>query len=196
MERAVSQYEEANKDVGVEALQLWPDAAVQMLLYTLSKDPSVRIRRAAMSLLTSVPSQHESAQLEAIVQLLVLKCRDKDAAVQQQAYSMLAQLSGYTLLQTLSIEDWRAVLDTALLASALSGDALTEQQLQEPGRKLLHKWLKLDQVAEMRANVVGCRHSPELQTTLAVQSAAYLQALQIPWCHNAMYQAYFTALQS
>lgn len=34
-------------------LQLWPEEALQLLLYTVLHDPSVRMRRACMGLLTS-----------------------------------------------------------------------------------------------------------------------------------------------
>lgn len=194
MERAVNHYEGAHEDDGEALLQLWPDAAVQMLSFTLSKDPSVRIRRAAMSLLTSVPSQNQSPQIEAIVQLLLLKCREKDAAVQRQAYNMLTQVPGYILLGCCSIEDWRTVLDTALLVHALEHDDDTKQHLQASGCELLHKWLRLDQVREMSREEGG--HEMEAGGTMQamMQSAASLQALQIPWDNPAMCQAYATAL--
>lgn len=45
----------ADDDAGNQArLQLWPEAALQMLYFTVMHDPSVRMRRAAMALLSSV----------------------------------------------------------------------------------------------------------------------------------------------
>ena len=191
MERAISSFEELHEEDNEALLNFWPSAAVQMLLFTLSKDPSVRIRRAAMSLLTAVPAQHQSAQMGATVQLLVLKCRDKDAVVQRQAYSMLRQLPGEVLTDFLSIEDWRAILDTALLSCrAADGSISIDQELQASGCALLQQWLRLEQTCSAQS-------SPHVLTegVNAVQQAApYPQALQIPWNNAAIYQAYCTGL--
>lgn len=197
MERAVSRFEEGHEDNDEALLNLWPNVAIQMLLFTLSKDPSVRIRRAAISLLTAVPSQHQSAQMEATVQLLVLKCRDKDAVVQRQAYSMLRQLPAEVLTGFLSIEDWRAVLDTALLSChATDSTSGTEQELQASGCALLHKWVRLEQTCDAQSSHQALAEEMEGSWEGLQQAAAHLQALQIPWDNAAMYQAYCTGLCS
>ncbi|KAL0044205.1 hypothetical protein WJX82_004139 [Trebouxia sp. C0006] len=92
MGRAIDHFLNSPSSSDEAQLQLWPEEGVHLLLFTCTKDPSVRIRRAAMSLLTSVVSKQQSAQEEAIVRALVLKCRDKDSRVQSQAYEMLVQL--------------------------------------------------------------------------------------------------------
>lgn len=201
MERAITQFtqihaeQDDDDDIDDAMSQLWPDAAIQMLLFTLAKDPSVKIRRAAMALLTAVPSHPHSPQMEAVVQLLVLKCSDRDSAVQTQAYSMLAQLPGNVLTEHLSIEDWRTVLDIALLSNLSSGISIVAQQeLQSFGDALLHKWIRLEQLHAV-CSKQGLHIMNDENTTQAIQqAAAYIQALHIPWHNPAMYQAYSDAL--
>lgn len=208
MEKAVNSFEEEHEEDDMALLNLWPEAAVHMLLFTLSKDPSVRIRRAAMSVLTAIPARQHSAQEAAILQLLLLKCRDKDSNVQQQAYSMLTQLPAETLSEHLSIEDWRAVLDTALLGSELTGRGIDVQaDIQAFGSVLLHKWLgtsnsQLNSRHDIRILVssdadVMCGDHDSSEPTFegAIEHAAHcLRALQVPLQIDAVYEAYSAAL--
>ena len=202
MERAITHFtqthaDQDDDDIDDTMLQFWPDAAIQMLLFTLAKDPSVKIRRAAMALLTAVPSHAHSPQMEAVVQLLVLKCRDRDSAVQTQAYNMLAQLPGDVLTEHLSTEDWRTVLDTALLSNLSPGASVeAQQELQSSGNALLRKWTRLEQVHAV-CSKQGLHVNDNESSTQAIQhAAAYIQALHIPWHNPAMYQAYSAALCS
>ena len=200
MEKAVNSFEEDHEEDDTALLDLWPEAAVHMLLFTLSKDPSVRIRRAAMAVLTAIPSRQHSAQEAAILQLLLLKCRDKDTAVQQQALSRMSQLPADTLSEHLSIEDWRAVLDTALLGAYFGTSSGTDAQgeTQAFGSVLLHKWLRTSQLGGISSDAEAmCRSNDRSVATFGAtleQAAYYLRALQIPWQIQPVYQAYSAAL--
>lgn len=48
------------------------------------------------------------------VNVLALKCRDKDAHVREAAYEMLAALPAQSLHAALLPSDWRAVIDSGL----------------------------------------------------------------------------------
>ena len=58
MSAAVDEYLDKLGDAGDDAeearLKLWPDHALQMLIFASMHDPSVRMRRACMALMTSV----------------------------------------------------------------------------------------------------------------------------------------------
>lgn len=203
MDRAVDKFLYDHSSDDDAQLALWPDDAVSLLLFTCNKDPSVRIRRAAMSLLTSVVSKQQSGQEQAIVHALVLKCRDKDAKVQSQAYQMMVQLPAETLAAHLLIEEWRAVLDTALLS--MQGVSTEQDQhrkeVQRLGSELLHKYLGFKQVLQaLPADFMSPAgiHIELLEHTDALdavgQASQYLQALQLPWHNNAVYLAYSAAL--
>ena len=203
MDRAIDQFLNSPSSSDEAQLQLWPEEGVHLLLFTCSKDPSVRIRRAAMSLLTSVVSKQQSAQEEAIVRALVLKCRDKDARVQSQAYEMLVQLPIETLTAYLQIEDWRAVLDTALLnMQAAASDSAADEDHQREGAvhalgiQLLQKYLDTNKVLQAFS---GDATSAKVEGIDAVLQAVchasqYLQALQLPWHSSVVYHAYSSAL--
>lgn len=208
MDRAVDKYLQDKPDSDDAQLLLWPAEAVQLLLFTCTKDPSVRIRRDVMSLLTSVVSRHESTQEADILGTLVLKCRDKDSKVQTQAYEMLLQLPIDTLRAHLRLEDWRAVLDTALLserADCLDCAAGSEQsKIQKLGADMLQKYLKSEEVLHLLDN----HHAVTLSTaTNGVSSASAalrmlefasqrLKALQLPWHNSTVHDAYGAALSN
>ena len=206
MDRAVDTFLLDSSDSDHAQLQLWSEEAVQLLLFTCAKDPSVRIRRAAMSLLTSVVSRQQSVQESDIVHTLLLKCRDKDSKVQRQAYGMMVQLPTATLTAHLRIEDWRAVLNTALLSKrAADLDIASEAEHQEvvtAGTHLLHKYLETEQIlSQLQNDAVAFVTAPDnacvpVAILSAVQHASQsLQALQLPWHNSAVCQAYSTALQ-
>ena len=205
MDRAIDRFLHGSSSDDDAQLELWPEEAVQLLLFTCSKDPSVRLRRAAMSLLTSVVSRQQSTQEHAIVHALVLKCRDKDAKVQSQAYQMILQLPIEALTAHLRIEDWRAALDTALLSrqaglagNLADGDEQQQKEVQSFGAALLHKYLVSSKVLQPLSEetvqptdaVAGV--ASELDTV--VHASQYLQPLQLPWHNIAVYQAYSSAL--
>ena len=214
MDRVIDKYMQdtcGHDDADDEAqLRLWPEECVQLLLFTCAKDPSVRIRRAAMSLLTSVVSRQHSAQEGDIVQMLLLKCRDKDSKVQSQAYEMMAQLPINTLNTHLRIEHWRAVLDTALLTKQAADDAECtiedeQSQIRNFGTGLLHQYLRTNQVLPVLRDpsaLTALVTAPACVGAVpdvvnAVQYASQrLQALQLPWHSPAVYEQYCAALRS
>lgn len=200
MDRAIDKYLQDNSDNDDAQLLLWPEEAVQLLLFSCNKDPSIRIRRAAMSLLTSVVSRQQSRQEADIVSTLVLKCRDKDSKVQTQAYQMMVQLPIDTLTPFLKLEDWRAVLDTALLSKP--ADCLDTTEVQQLGTDLLQKYLTIKQVAPILCSSDAASLSSASADVFA-ESAAFrslgiasqrLQALQLPWHNNPVHEAYCSAL--
>ncbi len=205
MDRAIDHFLNSPSSSDEAQLQLWPEEGVHLLLFTCTKDPSVRIRRAAMSLLTSVVSKQQSAQEEAIVRALVLKCRDKDSRVQSQAYEMLVQLPSEALTAYLQIEDWRAVLDTALLNtqtaasdSLADGDHQQDNAVHAIGMQLLQKYLDTNKVLQAfcgdaaSADVKGVHADAVLQAVC--HASQYLQALQLPWHSSVVHHAYSSAL--
>lgn len=205
MDRAIDQFLNGPSSSDEAQLQLWPEEAVHLLLFTCSKDPSVRIRRAAMSLLTSVVSKQQSAQEEAIVRALVLKCRDKDAKVQSQAYEMLVQLPIETLTAYLQIDDWRAVLDTALLnMQAAVSDSLADEDHQRDsavhalGIQLLQKYLDTNKVLQALCSDAASADEEGVDAKAVLQAVChasqYLQALQLPWHSSVVHHAYSSAL--
>lgn len=205
MDRAIDQFLNGPSSSDEAQLQLWPEEAVHLLLFTCSKDPSVRIRRAAMSLLTSVVSKQQSAQEEAIVRALVLKCRDKDAKVQSQAYEMLVQLPTETLTAYLQIDDWRAVLDTALLnMQAAVSDSLADEDHQRDsvvhalGIQLLQKYLDTNKVLQALCSDAASADEEGVDAKAVLQAVChasqYLQALQLPWHSSVVHHAYSSAL--
>lgn len=198
MDRAIDKYLQDNKDSDDAQLLLWPEEAVQLLLFSCNKDPSIRIRRAAMSLLTSVVSRQQSRQEADIVSTLILKCRDKDSKVQTQAYQMLVQLPIDTLTPFLKLEDWRAVLDTALLGKPADCLDTTEQpEIQKLGTDLLHKYLTTNEVAPILCSNDAASLSAASADVFAESSAfrslgiasQRLQALQLPWHNNPVHAA-------
>lgn len=208
MDRAIDKFLHSNNTNNEAQLELWPEEAVQLLLFTCNKDPSVRIRRAAMSLLTSVVSKQQSPQSpqeQAIVHTLILKCRDKDAKVQFQAYEMLVQLPIMTLRAHLRIEDWRAVLDTAILTThaVMSDTADADHQqandVHAVGTQLLHRYLDTYRVLQSLSNdtiyagEAGCP-GVELALNAVYHASQYLQALQLPWHSSTVQHAYSSAL--
>ncbi len=205
MDRAIDQFLNSPSSSDEAQLQLWPEEAVHLLLFTCSKDPSVRIRRAAMSLLTSVVSKQQSAQEEAIVRALVPKCRDKDAKVQSQAYEMLVQLPIETLTAYLQIDDWRAVLDTALLnMQAAVSDLLADEDHQRDsvvhalGIQLLQKYLDTNKVLQALCSDAASADEEGVDAKAVLQAVChasqYLQALQLPWHSSVVHHAYSSAL--
>lgn len=205
MDRAIDQFLNGPSSSDEAQLQLWPEEAVHLLLFTCSKDPSVRIRRAAMSLLTSVVSKQQSAQEEAIVRALVPKCRDKDAKVQSQAYEMLVQLPTETLTAYLQIDDWRAVLDTALLnMQAAVSDLLADEDHQRDsvvhalGIQLLQKYLDTNKVLQALCSDAASADEEGVDAKAVLQAVChasqYLQALQLPWHSSVVHHAYSSAL--
>lgn len=205
MDRAIGKYLQNNHDNDDAQLGLWPEEAVQLLLFSCTKDPSIRIRRAAMSLLTSVVSRQQSAQEADIISMLVLKCRDKDIKVQTQAYQMLVQLPIHTLTLHLKLEDWRAVLDTALLGKQADCLDCTEQpEIQKLGTDLLHQYLKTKEMLPLQYNpalfcnagdVVCTQREFEPLKTLG-HTSQLLQALHLPWHNSTVHGAYCSALLS
>ena len=202
IDRAIDKYLQDNHENDDTQLALWPEEAVQLLLFSCTKDPSIRIRRAAMSLLTSVVSRQHSAQEACIISTLVLKCRDKDSKVQIQAYQMLLQLPIETLTLHLELADWRAVLDTALLGKQTGNLDCTENQpeIHNLGTDLLHKYLKTTEMLPLQysnallsnAGDDVCMQSAAFQTL--GHSSQLLQALQLPWHNNTVHAAYCAAL--
>ena len=200
MDRAIDKYLQDNHDNDDAQLVLWPEEAVQLLLFSCTKDPSIRIRRAAMSLLTSVVSRQQSAQEADIISMLVLKCRDKDIKVQKQAYQMLVQLPIDTLTNHLKLEDWRAVLDTALLGKQAN---YTEQpDIQKLGTDLLHKYLQpkemlpLQYIPALLSNAGDDVYTQSAVVKTLRHTSQLLQALQLPWHNSAIHEAYCSALLS
>ncbi len=208
MDRAIDQFLNSPSSSDEAQLQLWPEECVHLLLFTCTKDPSVQIRRAAMSLLTSVVSKQQSAQEEAIVRALVLKCRDKDSRVQSQAYEMLVQLPIETLTAYLQIEDWRAVLDTALLntqaAASMTSDSPADGDHQQDnavhaiGIHLLQKHLDTNKVLQAFSGDVASADVDSVDADAVLQAVChasqYLQALQLPWHSSVVHHAYSSAL--
>ena len=206
MDRAVDKYLRDNPDSDDAQLGLWPEEAVQLLLFTCTKDTSVRIRRAVMSLLTSVVSRQQSTQEVDILSTLVLKCRDKDSKVQTQAYEMLLQLPIDTLRAHLRLEDWRAVLDTALLskqADHVDSAAGSEQpELQVLGTDMLHKYLKSEEVPPWGDNAAAANDIVSSGSAVLIMrrslefASCRLKALQLPWHNSTVHDAYAAALQN
>lgn len=207
MDRAVDRFLQDQSESDNAQLQLWPEDAVQLLLFSCAKDPSVRIRRATMSLLTSFVSRQHSVQESDIVHTLLLKCRDKDSKVKMQAYKMMVQLPIATLTAHLRIEDWRTVLDTALLskqAADMDSAAETEQpEIMTAGTDLLHKYLDAEKLLPLvHGDSVAFATAPVSVSVPDVISSAMehasqsLQALQLPWHSGTVYQAYSAALQA
>lgn len=205
MDGAIDRFLNSPSSSDEAQLQLWPEEGVHLLLFTCTKDPSVRIRRAAMSLLTSVVSKQQSAQEEAIVCTLVLKCRDKDSRFQSQAYEMLVQLPIETLTAYLQIEDWRAVLDTALLnMQAAASDSMADEDHQQDnavyalGVQLLQKYLDTNKVLQAFCSDVASADNEGVDADAVLQAvyheSQYLQALQLPWYSSAVHHAYSSAL--
>ena len=203
MDRAIDKYLQDNHEDDGAQLVLWPEEAVQLLLFSCTKDPSIRIRRAAIALLTSVVSRQQSTQEADIIRTLVLKCRDKDSKVQTQAYQMLMQLPIDALTLHLQLEDWRAVLDTALLGKQADNVDCTEQpEIHNLGTDLLHKYLKTREMLPLQYSTAL---SPNTGDDIYMQSAALknlghasqlLQALQLPWHNSSVHQAYCSALSN
>ena len=50
----------------------------------------------------------------AVVHVLLLKCRNRDARVREAAYNMLAAVPAATLHAVLKADEWRPVLDYSL----------------------------------------------------------------------------------
>ena len=203
MDRAIDRFLNSPGSSDEAQPQLWPEEGVHLLLFTCTKDPSVRIRRAAMSLLTSVVSKQKSAQEEAIVRALVLKCRDKDSRVQTQAYEMLVQLPIETLTAYLQIEDWRAVLDTALLnMQATVSDFSADEDHQQDnvvhafGIQLLQKYLDTKKVLQAFSGDVASADVEGVDAVLQAvcHASQYLRALQLPWHSSVVHHAYSSAL--
>ena len=203
MDRAIDKYLQDNHDNDDAQLLLWPEEAVQLLLFSCTKDPSIRIRRAAMSLLTTVVSRQQSAQEADIISTLVLKCRDKDSKVQTQAYERMVQLPIDTLTLHLELEDWRAVLDTALLGKQADCLGCTEQrEIWHLGTGLLHKFLKTKDMLSLKYSTALLSNTSD---DVSTQTAAFdtlghasqlLQALQLPWHNNSVHEAYCSALSN
>ena len=63
--------------------------------------------------LQAVPELDGQGEAEAL-RVLLLKCRDRDAAVREAAYVLLASLPARTLHALLLPSDWRCVLDCGL----------------------------------------------------------------------------------
>ena len=208
MDRAVDNSFQDSNSSDTAQLALWPEEAVHLLLFTCAKDPSIRIRRAVMSLLTSVVSEQQSAQEQAIVQTLALKCRDKDAKVQSRAFEMMVQLPVEALRTCLQVEDWRAVLDTALLhpePDAHDSAANQHEELTSFGAKLLHKVLGTDKVkgslieSSVLSAHINARNVVEknaVALNYVSEASQYLQSLQLPWHNQIICQAYAIALSS
>lgn len=204
MDRAVDKYLQDNPDSDDAQLILWPEEAVQLLLFTCTKDTSVRIRRAVMSLLTSVVSRQQSTQEADILSTLVLKCRDKDSKVQTQAFEMLLQLPLNILRAHLRVEDWRAVLDTALLskrADHVDCAVGSEQaEIQKLGTELLHKYLDFEEglpwLDDPAAGAVDGISSESAALRALEFASCRLKALQLPWHNSSVHDAYGAALSS
>lgn len=96
------------------ALRLWPPTALDRLLAALRSDPSIKVRRGAMNLLSSVAVAVGSPQEAVLLNAVAQRCRDKDDEVREQAFAMLAQFLRGSLVRLLSVQDWQAVLDAGL----------------------------------------------------------------------------------
>ncbi|GAB4823043.1 hypothetical protein N2152v2_010089 [Parachlorella kessleri] len=108
------------------AVALWTPSSLQSLLFALNRDPSIRIRREAMRLLTSVSAQVGSPQEEQLLHAVSLRCRDKDELVRCQAYQMLVQFPAATLHACLSEATWFGLLNFGLTVKC--ENALTAQR--------------------------------------------------------------------
>ncbi|CAL5220023.1 g1969 [Coccomyxa viridis] len=100
----------------------WPAQAADLLLYTLTNDPSIRARRAAMKTLKA--AQGHLGCTGRLIKVLLLKCRDRDKRVQLSAYELLASMD----------------------SGELNGNAEKEEdhiiELREPTLALLGAYLK------------------------------------------------------
>lgn len=96
------------------ALHLWPAAAVHRLLAALGSDPSIRVRRSAVGLLSCVAVAVSSPQEAALLHAVAQRCRDKDGGVREGAFAMLVQFPRASLARLLTVQDWQAVLDAGL----------------------------------------------------------------------------------
>lgn len=147
---------------------------MQALQFTVLQDPSIRIRRAAMQMLTSVTAARGSSRERQLLQLLACKCRDKDMTVRQTSYSMLTQVPMQSLVACIGSSGLRSLLDVALLATPVHhGD--DAPAIKQHGLKLL----------TMYVQEIGTTSTPIDQK---------LSALQLAWGHNDVYAAYMQAL--
>ena len=76
------QEEEDGMGRGGAALHLWGPAALDQLLFALRSDPSVRVRREAMRVLSSVAVEVGSPQVGAALRCIAVRCAVPCCAVQ------------------------------------------------------------------------------------------------------------------
>ncbi|GIL89199.1 hypothetical protein Vretifemale_17043, partial [Volvox reticuliferus] len=75
-----------------QAALLWPRAAVDALLFSLLHDPSIKVRRAAIRLVSLVVLPAGGDGAARLTKTLLKKLRDKDALVSDRALQLLVQL--------------------------------------------------------------------------------------------------------
>ncbi|GMH38769.1 hypothetical protein BSKO_06653 [Bryopsis sp. KO-2023] len=103
----------------------WPEWCVDIVLFTLQRDASVRIRRAAIGLVPSMSlvGEKDSSLCEEITTLLLFKIRDRlcelahrDVEVRRAAFSTLLECSVFVdlALKSYTPQDFLTVLITGL----------------------------------------------------------------------------------
>ncbi|KAK9817053.1 hypothetical protein WJX72_008913 [[Myrmecia] bisecta] len=104
-------------------LALWPAEALDMVIFTLAHDHSLRNRRAAMSLLTTVVVEKKTAKETALLRAILQRCRDQDLLIREHASAMLAQFGSSSLRAVLQHSDWCTLLDIGLAEGQQAGSA-------------------------------------------------------------------------
>ncbi|KAJ9519761.1 hypothetical protein QJQ45_013472 [Haematococcus lacustris] len=94
---------------------LWSDYGVEVLLYSVMHDPSIKVRRGGLRLLTTIALAQDSSTANQLVQVLLSKMRDRDGLVRDAALDMLLQLPASLLTSCQCSEaEWLWLMSQAL----------------------------------------------------------------------------------
>ncbi|KAK9804528.1 hypothetical protein WJX73_005053 [Symbiochloris irregularis] len=127
---------EASGSGDAAMMRMWPEEALRLVLYTATHDPALRMRRAAMHLLTTavVPT---GSQIEfELLAVLLLKCRDRDAATAKVAFDMLAQMPKATLHRAMHAGDWASVISHAFGRQPIAGALPRDPEQMQADRQM------------------------------------------------------------
>lgn len=103
---------------------LWSEECVGAVLYCLRHDPSIRVRRAAMSLMSSVALPAQSPSASHMMEVLAMKARDKDPTVLAAAMELIVQLPASTVVSNLTAVQWVGVVQAGLHLLAAGGEPM------------------------------------------------------------------------
>eukprot|EP00887_Chlorella_sp_A99_P008093 scaffold12.g8093.t1 len=164
-------------------LALWSPNSLAVLALILTRDPSIRVRREGMRLLSSVSIWAGDEQ--ELLALVALKCRDRDDIVRQEAFAMLAQFPTAALVSGLDTRTWQDLLDLALApasagAGATAGPTKQGLAIQATARQLLRRYVLGGGTRGEEDQQGGCQGEEEQVESAQRAALARLAAVRPP----------------